>query len=132
MVEGEVLGGRHVTPSVTKSHCPLESVEFTIPLYVTQLSQVFRPSHAKMLLNPPPILYTVPFGCPRETSGRPLKETALLLLKKIGTQIALNYQNLILTKYSENLACARPAEGAMVTGLKPQKVLERTSLAVHS
>lgn len=60
MVEGEVLGGRHVTPSVTKSHCPLEPVEFTIPLYVTRLPLVFRSSHVKILLNPHPILYTVP------------------------------------------------------------------------
>lgn len=71
MVEGEVLGGRHVTPSVTKSHCPLESVEFTIPLYVTRLSLVFRSSHVKMLLNPHPILYTVPLDVLEKLSVGP-------------------------------------------------------------
>lgn len=60
MVEGEVLGRRYVTPAMARSHCPLESVESTIPLSVTQLSLVFRASHAEMLLNPYPILYTVP------------------------------------------------------------------------
>lgn len=87
MVEGEVLGGRHVTPSVTKSHCPLESVEFTIPL-CHSIVPGLQILSCKNAAKPSPHLVYCPLGCPRETSGRPLKETALLLLKKIGTQIA--------------------------------------------